>query len=162
MNILKALLFILFGVLVIINPSDALVLLATYFGILAIIGGGISLVNAFRFYRKYKQYGPGLLEGIITTLIGILIISYPEGSVSLFMVFFGIWAFIIGLIQIFAYRSFNELDIRSGSLLVSGILSLVVSIILLFRPFESAGILAIIIAVYAIIYGSSLLINNFR
>jgi uncharacterized membrane protein HdeD (DUF308 family) len=161
-NIIKAILFIVFGILIIINPSDALILLATYFGILAIAGGLLNLFMAFRYYRKYNQPGPGLIEGIISSVIGIIIISYPELSVSLFIIFFGIWALIMGIIQLIAYRSFSEWNFRSGSLLFSAILSLIVAAILLFRPFESAGIIAIIISVYAIIYGASLLINSLK
>src|SRR6056297_946509 len=157
-DLLKALLFILFGVLILINPGEALVLIAIYFGILALIAGLISFYTAWRFYQRNKYTGPGLVEGIVSFGIGILILTYPEVSVSLFMVFFGIWALIMGVMQIMAYREFSEFNIRSGSLLVSGILSLIVSFILLFKPFASAGIVAIIIAVYAIIYGLSLLI----
>lgn len=161
-DILKAILFILFGVLILINPGEALVLIAIYFGILAIIAGIIGFYKSWRFYQQYQYTGPGLIEGIVSLGIGILILTYPEHSVSLFMILFGIWAFIMGIIQIMAYRTFSELNFRSGSLLLAGILSIVVALILLFKPFTSAGLIAMIIAIYAIIYGGSLLVNGLR
>ena len=161
-DILKAILFILFGVLILINPGEALVLIAIYFGILAIIAGIIGFYKSWRFYQEYQYSGRGLIEGIVSLGIGILILTYPEHSVSLFMILFGIWAFIMGIIQIMAYRTFSELNFRSGSLLLAGILSIVVALILLFKPFTSAGLIAMIIAIYAIIYGGSLLVNGLR
>jgi uncharacterized membrane protein HdeD (DUF308 family) len=161
-NLLKAILFIAFGVLILLNPGEALVLIAIYFGILAIISAIINFYSGWMFYRRNKYTGPGILEGIISLSIGILILTYPEHSVSLFMVLFGIWALVMGIIQIAAYRKFQELNIRSGSLLVAGVLSVVVALLLLIRPFTSAGIIAIIIAIYSIIYGGTLLINSFR
>lgn len=161
-DILKAILFILFGVLILINPGEALILIAIYFGILAIIAGIIGFYKSWRFYRLYRYTGPGLLEGIVSLGIGILILTYPEHSVSLFMILFGIWALIMGIIQIMAYRTFSEFNFRSGSLLLAGILSIIVALILLFKPFTSAGLIAMIIAIYAIIYGGSLLVNGLR
>ncbi|MFW5821336.1 MAG: HdeD family acid-resistance protein [Bacteroidota bacterium] len=158
-DILKAVLFIIFGILILVNPGEALVLIAIYFGILAILAGIISFYKAWHYYQRSGQTSTGILEGIISLAIGILILTYPEHSVSLFMILFGIWAFIIGIIQLMAYRGFSELNIKSGSLLVSGILSILVALLMLLNPFISAGIIAVIIAVYAIIYGGALLVR---
>lgn len=159
-NILKGSLFIIFGVLILFNLSVALKLLATWFGILAIAGGLISLAGAWQNHRKGLPYSAWLAEGILGLAVGILIVSFPQKTVSLFMFIFGIYALIIGIIQLNTYRHFKDWNLRSGTMLISAILSFLIAAVLLFKPFESAGLIAAIIAIYAIFYGITLLINT--
>jgi uncharacterized membrane protein HdeD (DUF308 family) len=154
-SILKSALILLFGILVLAEPSTALVMVTTYFGILAIAGGAISIFFAYRHYQRGLIANVGFLEGFLSLIIGILIIVYPEVTVSFFMVVFGFWAAFIGITQIMAYLRIEHTGLKNGLLLFAGILSLLVGIVLIFRPFESAGILAVIIGVYAIIYSIS-------
>lgn len=161
-RILKAALFIIFGILVLTNTSQALVLIATYFGVLAILGGIISIFVGYRLSLSSQPSVAWYIEGAFSLIIGILVISYPESSVNFLMIVFGIWALIIGIMQLTAYTRFKELNIHSGSLLFSAISALVVALLLLLKPFESAGFISIIIAIYAIIYGTTSLINTFR
>lgn len=160
-RILKAVLFILFGILVLTNTSGALKLIATYFGVLAILGGIISIFIGYRHSLHSQSSISWYLEGAFSLIIGILIISYPESSVNFFMIIFGIWALVIGIMQLTAYTRFRELNINSGSLLFSAISALVVAVLILLKPFESAGFITLIIALYAIIYGVASLINSF-
>jgi uncharacterized membrane protein HdeD (DUF308 family) len=161
-RILKAALFIIFGILVLTNTSDALVLIATYFGVLAILGGIISIFVGYRHSLISRPSVTWYLEGAFSLIIGILIISYPESSVNFFMIIFGIWALVIGIFQLTAYTRFRELNIHSGSLLFSAVAALIVAILILLKPFESAGFITFIIALYAIIYGITSLINSFK
>lgn len=161
-RILKAALFIVFGILILSNTSQALKLIATYFGVLAILGGIISIFVGYRHTLSSQPSVAWYIEGAFSLIIGILIISYPESSVNFFMIVFGIWALIIGIMQLTAYTRFKELDIHSGSLLFSAVSSLIVALLLLLKPFESASFISIIIALYAIIYGTTALINSFR
>jgi len=158
-HILKSLLFIIFGILIISSPSNAVVLLTTYFGILAIIAGALSLFSSYRLYSKSNRFGIGLPEGVLSLVIGIMIIIYPQKSAEIFMIIIGIWALIMSIIQFFAYRAFNEFNFRSGSILISAILSLLVALLLLFRPFEFAGFIALIVGIYAIVFGVTMLLN---
>ncbi|MGC9341684.1 MAG: HdeD family acid-resistance protein [Bacteroidales bacterium] len=161
-RILKAALFIVFGILILSNTSQALKLIATYFGVLAILAGIISIFVGYRHTLSSQPSVAWYIEGAFSLIIGILIISYPESSVNFFMIVFGIWALIIGIMQLTAYTRFKELDIHSGSLLFSAVSSLIVALLLLLKPFESASFISIIIALYAIIYGTTTLINSFR
>lgn len=161
-RIIKAILFIIFGILVLSNTSEALRLVATYFGILAIAGGIISIFIGYRSSMHSQPSLPWYFEGTVSLLIGILIISYPEASVNFLMIVFGIWALIIGIVQLTAYSQFREMNLHSGSLLFSAVAALIVAALLLFRPFQSAGFIAVIIALYALIYGITTLINSFR
>lgn len=151
-SILKSILILLFGILVLSNPSGAMVLITTYFGILAILGGLISIFFAYRHYQRGLLANVGFLEGFLSLLVGIVIIVYPEVTVSFFMVVFGIWATFTGIAQITAYIRSDHAGLKNGFFLFSGILSLLIGVVLIFRPFESASVMAVIIGVYAIVY----------
>ncbi len=160
-SILKAILILLFGILVLSNPSSALVLISTYFGILAILGGLITIFFAYRHYQRGILANVGFLEGALSLLVGILIIAYPEVTVSFFMVVFGLWAAFIGITQIAAYITSEHSGLKNGFFLFAGILSLLIGVLLIFRPFESASVMAIIIGVYAIVFSVTQLISFF-
>ena len=150
---LKGILALAFGVLIFIDPSRSIILLATYFGIFALVGGLIALGYAFRIRQKGGTGGFWLIEGSINILIGLIIIFYPHISVSIFIAFFGIWAIIISLLQLSTYNRLRALNMNGGLILFNGILSFIVGLLLLFNPFEGAVIIAVIIGVYALIYG---------
>lgn len=159
---LKGILALAFGILILINPSESIVLLATYFGIFALVGGLIALGYAFRMRQKGGQATFWFIEASINILIGLIIIFYPHISISIFIAFFGIWAIIIAILQLSTYKRLRALNMNGGLILFNGILSLVVGLLLLFNPFEGAMIIAIIIGVYAIIYSLFTLYTAFK
>jgi len=161
-NLLKGLLALILGVLILINPSNALLALAFYFGIFAIIGGAIVLFYAYKSRGRGAYSTIRFLEGILDILIGLAIVSYPELSVQLFIVLFGIWSIFIGIIQLSAYSGFRSMNFNASLILVSGILSLLVGILLLLNPFESARVIAVIIGIYAVLYGLFSMVTAFK
>ncbi len=159
---LKGILSLTFGILIFLDPSKSLVLIATYFGIFALAGGIAVVVYALRLRHKGGTGTFWLIEGSVNILIGLIIIFYPHISVSIFIAFFGIWAIIIALLQLTAYKKLRAMNMSSGMILFNGILSLLVGLLLLFNPFESAMIIAIIIGIYAVIYGLYSLYTAYR
>ena len=150
---LKGLLSLGFGVLILSNTTTALILIATYFGIFAIIGGAGVLFYAFWNQKKGIKSTFWMFEGSFNILVGLIIVFYPEISISIFLAFFGIWAIIIGVLQFLAFKQYRKLKMNSGLILVNAVISLVVGAIILFNPFESAKIIALFIGIYAMIYG---------
>ncbi|HYW96179.1 MAG TPA: DUF308 domain-containing protein [Bacteroidales bacterium] len=159
---LKGILALAFGILILLKPSESIVLLATYFGIFALAGGLIALGYAFRIRQKGGNGTFWFIEGSTNILIGLIIIFYPHISISIFIAFFGIWAIIIAILQLSTYNRLRALNMNGGLILFNGILSLVVGLLLLFNPFEGAMIIAIIIGVYAIIYALFTLYTAFK
>ena len=53
---LKGILALAFGILILVDPSKSILLLATYFGIFALIGGLVALGYAFRI-RQHREEG---------------------------------------------------------------------------------------------------------
>ena len=159
---LKGILGLLLGTLILINPAEAIKLIATYFGLFAILGGVIVLIYGFRERSRGKRSTFWLVEGSFNIIIGLIIVSYPEISVSVFIALFGIWAIIIGILQLISYDRYRKLNMHSGIILLNAILSLIIGLLLLFNPFEGAQIIAIIIGLYALVYGAFNIFTAFK
>jgi uncharacterized membrane protein HdeD (DUF308 family) len=150
---LKGLLALGLGILIVSNPATALLLIATYFGVFAIVGGAGVLLYAFWNQKKGIKSTFWMFEGSFNIIVGLIIVFYPEISISIFLAFFGIWAIIIGILQFLAYRRYRELEMNSGLILINAVISLAVGITILFNPFGSAKIIALFIGIYTITYG---------
>ncbi len=159
---LKGILALILGILILVNPSKSIVLLATYFGIFALAGGIVALGYAFRIRYKGGSGTFWFIEGSINVLFGLIIILYPHISMSVIVAFFGIWAVIIALLQLSSYNHLRALNMSAGLILFNGILSLLVGLLLLFNPFKGAMIIAVIIGIYALIYAIYSLYTAFK
>ncbi len=153
MSSLSGILVMVFGFIALAFPSATIDLLAIYFA-LSILVGGIVLTTYSIQYRKYTpNWKLKLLEGIVSTLLGIIIILNPRKAVDLLMIIAGAWATVIGVVFIIAFfirKSFRLIEILN---LITGIISLALGLIIIFNPFESVRFIVILIGIYTIIYG---------
>jgi len=161
-NIIKGILALTLGGLIVAKPDTALVVIATYFGLFAILGGIIVLLYAFWNQRNGIKSRFWMVEGSFNILIGLIVVIYPHISVSIFLAFFGIWAVIIGILQLMAFKRYRNLNMHAGTILISAILSLAIGAVLFFNPFESAKVIAVLVGVYALIYGLFTLYTAFK
>jgi len=157
---LKGALFLILGILCLANPAGALAAIAIYLGILAILSGlGIVI---FSLSRKGTHWRFWIFEGIFNLVIGLLLVSYPKTAISVLVIFIGLWIIAMGIIQIITYTNLKKTGYTSQVTLFTAVLSLLIGILLLFNPFEGAKIVAIILGIFAVIYGLSSLFVAFR
>ncbi len=148
---LKGLIALILSLIIFINPSDALIAIATYLGILSIIAGIVFIVISLSGKKGFWQLI--LAQGIIFALIGILIIAYPGGTASLLILFIALLITFLGILQLIAYMQLKEAIPASRLSLINAILSILIGGLLLFNPFEGALLATIIIGIYATWFG---------
>ncbi|MGM0377802.1 MAG: DUF308 domain-containing protein [Bacteroidota bacterium] len=150
-EILKGVLALLLGLVVFIDPARALVTIATYLGILGIIGGIVLIATSL--WRKYGYWQFLLFQGIVFAIIGGLIVAYPDVTAGLMVFFVGLLITFMGVIQLIAYLQVKELTPVPTLSLVNAILSLLIGVLLLFNPFQGAVLATLIMGAYALWYG---------
>ena len=150
-EILKGILALVLALIIFIDPGRALMTIATYFGVLAIIGGLVLIVTSV--VRKYGFWQFLLFQGAVFTLVGSLIVAYPDVTASLMVFFLGLLITFMGIIQLMAYYQVKEMAEVPRLSLVNGVLSLGIGILLLFNPFEGALLATLIMGAYALWYG---------
>jgi uncharacterized membrane protein HdeD (DUF308 family) len=162
---LRGALSIVFGILLIVAPPLVITTMVLFFGAYALVDGVVSLITAFQNRGQERWWLPGV-EGIIGIIAGILVFAYPLVATN-FAVFFvlyivAFWAILGGIFQIMQAIQLRKEIEGEFWLGLSGLLSMLFGVFLIFAP--GAGILALltIIAAYAIAFGVMLIFLAFR
>jgi uncharacterized membrane protein HdeD (DUF308 family) len=100
-------------------------------------------------------------NGLISIIIGVLLLSYPKGVLVTITFFLGLWLLLAGLAQIIGGFTANLDGGSRAAFFVSGICSLILGIIFLKNIISNeAGTTAKGLALLAILIGVSWLING--
>ena len=153
---------VLFGIIALLFPSITVVALAVYFAVSVLIGGIILTISSFRVKNHFPQWQFVLTEGIIGIVLGVLILMRPELTAAMFVVLFGIWATLLGLIIIGTSFRRETPGNNKVFLLITGILSLIFGILITVNPFEGSRVIVVFIGIYAIAYGLFSIINKIK
>ena len=158
---LRGVLAILFAVLAFVWPGMTALVLVLMFGAYALVDGIFALVAALRAARHHGRSGGLLIEGILNILIGIICFVWPVSALVALVYLIAIWAIITGIALIAAGMALIRLS-GEWLLVVSGLLSVVLGIVLLFQP--AAGVVALSwwLGAYALLFGIALISAAFR
>ena len=100
-----------------------------------------------------------IVLGVVSILFGILVLVWPGMSLGILVIFVGIWAIILGILQIMASVRHRAVP-NSGWVwgIIGGALAILFGILVLIRP--GAGLVSIIwiIGIWAIVWGITLIV----
>ncbi len=144
---------IIFGLLAIFATRAALFALVIFFGAYALVDGIFAIIAAFRRIETHERWGILMLEGVIGVVIGIITFFVPGVTLLFLAYLIAVWALLTGISEIVEAIRLREVIRHEWLLILSGVLSVIFGLIMLFVP--GAGLLAVtlIIGVYAIIFG---------
>ena len=153
---------ILFGLLALLVPIETIVTLTVYFGVLILLGGLIMFYFSYRNMRQRKTYLLLMAEAILAFLIGAVITFYPKGSLEIFLILVGVWATIIGLLQIIVAVQMKGKTTNHSLFTLNGIITLVFGLLLFFNPMGAIKALFIVIGLLALAAGLLLVFLGFK
>jgi uncharacterized membrane protein HdeD (DUF308 family) len=90
--LLLGVLLVIVGILCLRAPLQTIAILVLLFGLSTIVSGALELFHGFT-----GGGGWAIASGIISILIGIIVLSYPVGSVSTMIWLFGLSLMVVGL-----------------------------------------------------------------
>ncbi|MFH0757198.1 MAG: DUF308 domain-containing protein [Bacteroidota bacterium] len=151
--VINGLIAILFGFFLLFFDTDLIKFLMIYIGIGGAVVGAILLIAAIRNIKKDKHAGMLLFESILTLVIGLILVLFPSFSLKFFLIIIGVWAVILGIVQLAILINIKEKLASKNILLFNGILTMVLGVMLFFDPVTTAGFLLKILGVFAIIFG---------
>ena len=131
------------------------------FGLLLLVGGVLLLLGAWDRQRKQGNYSMMLTEGIISLLLGILIMIFPGQTVKLFFLFIGIWALLLGLLKIYLAVVMNDMTNYRLMFVFGGILLFIIGLLMLIDPSYIAGLILQIVGVIFVVFGIFLVYFSF-
>ena len=146
--IIMSLLFVILGICLIIWPDCSLKLFCTLIGIMLIAYGCIKIVGYFSkdYYCLAFQFD--LAFGILLIAVGAIIIARREQVVNLIFAIFGILTLEDALFKIQMSMDAKRFGLSLWwRILVVAVLTGILGVLLLIRPFDAAEIMMILVGV---------------
>jgi len=153
---------IIFGVLAFIWPDVTLTVLVLLFGAYVFWDGVFAIVSALRRRTRTDQWWWTLLEGVAGVAIGLVTFFWPGITAVVLLAFIAAWAIITGILEIMAAIRLRKEINDEWLLFLSGALSVLFGILLVFQPSTGALALVWVIGSYAIAFGVLLIVLAFR
>ncbi len=160
--VIRGIVAILFGLAALFWPGRTLLVLVLLFGAYALIDGIFAVIAALGDRREHPNWGMLLIGGIIGIIIGIITFFWPGITALTLLYLIAFWAILIGIYELSLAFGMHLAASGEWALVLSGIISIIFGLILLFQPGAGALALVLVIGVYAIIIGILLLIRAFR
>ena len=150
---LRGIVAIVFGIVALVFPGITLVSLATVFGAYALVDGVLTIVTAFG--HRGREASWYVVEGAIGIAVGLATFFFPGMAAQALVFLIGLWAILTGIFEVMAGF---ELPISWNWLLTfAGVLSIGFGVVVIAYPVSGAVAVVGLIALYALIFGGSLL-----
>jgi uncharacterized membrane protein HdeD (DUF308 family) len=146
--LLVGVLCVVAGVIILFKPSDSLATLAVIVGILLLIDGIIELVASL--LRETPNRGMVALFGVITAIVGVLLIRHPVGGATFVALLIALWLIAVGVIRV--ATAFDEPEHRGWYALL-GLVEMVAGIVIVANPDIGYATLAILVGISFILNG---------
>jgi len=160
--VLRGVFAVIFGVGAFIWPAITLAALVLLYGAYAVVEG-VMAVAAAMIGRQPGAFPWGmLLAGWASIVVGVITFLWPGLTALALLYFIAVWAVVRGIFEIIAAVQLRK-EIQNEWLLgLSGLLSIVLGLFLMFAP--GAGILALLwwVGATAIVFGVLTIILGFR
>lgn len=154
---LNGVIAILFGLLLLFFPKEAIETMVFYFGLVVLLSGLVMLLMGIKQIRADKKAGMLLFESVLTIAIGAIIMFFPQHSLEFFLIVIGVWAIILGVVQLILVVNAKGNLAGKNLFLFNGLITLAVGILLFFKPYALATFVVTILGVFSLLFGSILI-----
>jgi len=160
--LLRGIAAIAFAVITVISPGITVGALVLLFGAYALVDGILSIVGAVRAARAHERWGVLVLEGVAGIAASAVTVVLPIATTLALVAVAAAWALITGALEIVAAIKLRRLIANEWLLALSGVVSLIAGAVLIAMPFVGAIAIALVIGVYAFVFGCLLIALAFR
>ncbi len=140
------------GVIVLTKPANSLATLAVVAGIFVLVDGAFELAASLS--RSTENRGFVAMLGVLSVIVGVLLIRHPISGVAAVALLLGIWLIAIGLVRLIA--AFDSLEHR-GWRAVAGVVEMIAGIVIVAAPHIGFATLALLVGLAFIANGAGLI-----
>jgi uncharacterized membrane protein HdeD (DUF308 family) len=143
---------IIVGLLIVLNPSAAILTIAIFFGIYLLVSGIFEVVRGFSDNLDTGSKVLTIIVGAISIVLGLMCLRNIATSVDILVLFIGITFIMRGILELVVGFS-NRGTQGSGWFIFMGFLGIVAGIVVLSWPKLSLGTLVILLGIWLIVLG---------
>ncbi len=152
-SILTSIIFIAFGIFLLLRPDTTIRIISYTIGIILILLGAFSLGKYYSDNKEKKSIDFNLIYGILSIIVGLVMILNPTALATLIPFVLGFWIVINGVIKIqYALELKKNKNDAWVATIVIALLILIWGLILVFNPFSGAIAITQLIGIFIIIY----------
>ena len=129
---------VIFGVLALIWPGQALQALVLVFGAYALVDDIFAVIAGIASRGYFDRWWAVLLEGIAGIIVGLLAFFWPNITALVLVYFIAAWALITGIFEIVAAIQLRREITGEWMLILGGLLSIVFGVLLFVFPGSGA------------------------
>jgi uncharacterized membrane protein HdeD (DUF308 family) len=160
---LRGVFSLIFGLIVLLNPSVALYTFTYIFAGYLLIDGIAAVTTAIRERGFLGRWAWVLLEGILGIIVGIVAFVSPGFIVLVLLYVVASWAIVTGIMQVVAALAIRGFAVKEWALGLAGLVSIIFGISLFILP--AALLLTLflwMVGIYGIIFGVLFLVRAFQ
>jgi uncharacterized membrane protein HdeD (DUF308 family) len=144
---------IIAGIIVLAKPSNSLATLAVVSGIFVLVDGIVAIVEALG--RNTENRGLIAILGVLSVVVGILLIRHPIGGVNAVALLLGIWLVAAAVVRLVVAFALGEHRLRR---IVVAVILAIAGIAIVSSPHIGYATLALIVGLGFIAYGGAMLV----
>ncbi len=137
------------GVFFVASPHETLATFTVIAGIFLLLDGVLAIIASI--FRRGEGRGMLAMIGVLSAIAGLVLIKKPFGTLVVFVLIFGVWLIVAGVVRFVG--AFGEPEGRAGSIAIA-ILDFIAGIVILSWPAPSLATLAVIIGIVLIFRGA--------
>ena len=161
--VIRGLLAIALGFLILLRPLESVAAFALLIGIWAISGGITEIIHAIDLRHVFDSWWVLLLGGIVSVGFGVAALYYYPGlSLAFAVTWTSFWLMFSGIFGIAAAITEYRLGVSWGWTLVWGLVAIAAAVLALMSPPTTLAAILGLIAGFALVSGTVLLIGAFR
>lgn len=161
--LLCGLLCIAAGFAVFCNPLESYMTLSLLFGVVMLVTGIVELTVAASSRNYFMMRGYNIVGGILDVIVGILLSAMPSVTAALLPVFLGIWIMYHSFMLIGLAGDLSSFNVPgAGWGVAGGVLLLILSVLIIFKPFFGAAVVVILTGVALVVIGAIMIAGSLR
>jgi uncharacterized membrane protein HdeD (DUF308 family) len=144
---------ILFGLMLVLYTKESISIIVFYFGVFVLLAGFLLLISALINLRKDKQVTLLMVQSISTICLGAFLVLSPEHSMIIFQIVIGIWAVILGIMQLVILVNVKRNLTNKNVFLFNGLITIALGIAMFFNPLAFALFVVKVLGLFGILFG---------
>jgi uncharacterized membrane protein HdeD (DUF308 family) len=148
--VLRGVLALIFGILFIAYPDATLKTFVILLGIFLIVDAVVNLIRSLVFIFRKEPWGWTLSWGIISLVIGLILVNHTEFTLGFVAILMGIWVVIMGVAEL-AVAFDMPPESGRGALAFLGVISLGFGIAILAWTAETVYALMVLFGIYLLV-----------